>query len=80
MPKLKKLNLTKGEGHKHPDIKIGDIQYLCKIDGSWYAGNFYEEWFGLNFNGWLGTTRQYDKPGENHSTWEEIYEIVNEVV
>jgi hypothetical protein len=77
MPKLKKIDLTKGKDHRNPEINA-DTPYLCKIDNEWYAGTFSSEWFGLSFNGWLGTPYQYDQPGTNHSDWQEVWEIVEE--
>lgn len=72
--KLKELDLTKGEGHNHPDIDINKT-YLCKIDGNYFAGTFNIQWYGLNFNGWW-CGLQYDKPGTNSSSWERIWEII----
>jgi len=77
---LKELDLTLGEGHEHPDIKIGKDSpfYLCKIRGRFYAGRFGRQWFGLNFHGFTSVcgSIQYDKPGTNRSGWEGIWEIV----
>jgi len=63
--------------HKHPDIKAGRIFYLVKWDGRYYAGRFSEQWYGLNFQGWVNPAGlQYDAPGANHSLWQEVWEIV----
>lgn len=77
MPKLKKLDLTKGKDSNHPDIRT-DTDYLCKIGERWYAGEFSKQWFGWSFDGWLGTPYQYDQPGTNSSDWKEIWEIIEE--
>lgn len=74
-PKLIKIDLTKGEGHKHPDFNDKD-QFLIKHDGTWYAGWFGKQWYGWNFGPWVnGVGVQYDKPGTNSSEWEEVYLI-----
>ncbi len=80
-PKLEKVNLWKGSNkdyHNHPDIKTDGTQYLIKHRGQYFAGRFYEVWFGLNFHGWHGTPLQYDKPGCNRSGWEAVWEIIEE--
>lgn len=73
--KLIPLDLTRGEGHHHPDIRVDGTSYLVKHRGRWMAGTFGTVWFGLNFHGWLAPL-QYDQPGTNRSGWEEIHEIV----
>lgn len=81
--KLIELDLTKGEGHKHPDIKTDGRQYLVALTGCnntgtrFYAGSFTKEWYGLNFTGWVNHL-QYDKPGTNCSRYERIWEIIDE--
>ena len=65
------LDLTKGAGHEHPDIVIG-LNYLCKINGQWWFGQFNRQWYGLNFNGRFDAGTQYDKPGTNASEWQRI--------
>ena len=72
--RFKSLDLTKGEGHEHPDIKE-NTQYFAKIYGKFWQGTFNREWYGWNFNGWVNHL-QYDKPGTNRSDWEEIWEIL----
>jgi len=81
MIELVELDLTKTGGNGqyatqcHPDIKPG-IQYLCLIGGTYFAGNFQEVWYGLNFLGWDNEVGlQYDAPGTNSSRWERIWEI-----
>jgi hypothetical protein len=71
------IDLTKGEGNKHPDIKTDGTLYMCKIGGGWFMGAFDQVWFGLNFKGWLNPTAglQYDKPGTNSSRWERVIEL-----
>lgn len=73
---LKEVDLSRGDGHKHPDIKLYPTQYLVKIGQGFYAGTFTEVWFGLSFNGWNGTPYQYDSPGTNSSDWKRIWEII----
>lgn len=68
------IDLTKGEGHNHPDIIIGE-KYICKINNCWYMGTFDKQWYGLNFNGWLNHL-QYDKPHTNASKWQRIIHCV----
>jgi len=75
-PKLVPLDLRKGEGHEHPDIKTDGTQYLCEIGKGWYAGGFNRQWYGLNFDGWAWNSLQYDKPGTNASNWKQVFEMV----
>ena len=75
MPKLKRINLNKGDGHNHPDIKVGErFTYLAKIDGEWFVGHFDRQWYGLNFDGWYNHL-QFDTPGTNCSNWQELYQL-----
>lgn len=75
-PFLMPIDLTKGDGHHHPDIRPGRTQYLVLIDGRYYAGTFSEQWYGLNFcPAWGANSHQYDKPGTNYSGWEAVWEI-----
>jgi len=60
----------------HPDIKPGKTQYLCKIDGRFYADSFSMEWYGLNFNGCYDAGLQFDPPGVNRSRWQAVWEII----
>lgn len=69
------IDLTKGDERYHPDIHTDGRQYLVRIDGRFWAGNFHEQWFGLSFWGWNGRSYQYDQPGTNHSGWEAVWEI-----
>lgn len=74
--KLKKIDLSKGQGHNHPDIKIG-VNYLAVRDGGWMAaGIFDRQWYGLHFDGFHSCGLQFDTPGTNYSDWKELYEIV----
>ena len=73
--KLKRIDLTRGEGHNHPDIKTDGTPYLTKYDGYFYAGTFDEEWFGLTFEGWHSPL-QFDAPDTNYSEWTDLWEIV----
>lgn len=74
--KLKKINLKKGNGHNHPDIKIGRTKYLAKIGGALFVGSFRREWYGLFFDGWNHRGIQFDTPGTNSSTWESLWQII----
>jgi len=74
--RLVQLDLTKNDGHHHPDIRVDGTSYLVKHRGQWFAGTFSTAWFGLKFNGWYGVPLQYDQPGTNMSGWEEIHEII----
>lgn len=71
--KLEKINLKKGNGHYHPDIKTGRVLYLAKIHNSWFIGTFDMQWYGLNFQ---GCDIQFDTPGTNASEWQELYRLV----
>jgi len=54
-PKLVSIDLSKGNGHTHPDICLGK-RYLAKIGGEFYTGRFSKQWYGFNFNdGWGGS-------------------------
>lgn len=64
-----------GGCHDHPKISCKK-NYLAKIGGSFYAGKFNRQWFGLNFDGWIGGSLQYDTPGTNSSDWQQLWEIV----
>lgn len=73
---LKQLDLSLSKKHEHPDIKTDETEYLCKIDGDFFAGRFSRQWYGLNFDGWINPAGlQFDAPGQNASMWQEIYEI-----
>lgn len=74
--KLKKINLSKGDGHNHPDIKCGKVKYLAKINGELFTGSFTREWYGLNFDGWHDIGIQFDTPGTNGSDWEALWRIM----
>lgn len=75
-PKLISIDLSKGDGSNHPDIRLGK-RYLAKIDGVFYTGKFSKQWYGFNFDdGWGRSGHQFDTPGTNSSSWEELYEIV----
>lgn len=79
--KLKPIDLNKcckkkgGDGFCwHPHINKNK-QYLAKIDGDYFAGNFSEQWYGWSFNGWGENGLQLDKPGTNKSRWKGLWEI-----
>jgi hypothetical protein len=77
-PKLKPIDLTKGEDSKHPDIKTGTT-YLARIGGTYHVGKFSKQWYGWNFDGWShnpGVGLQFDTPGTNNSKWQGLWEIV----
>jgi hypothetical protein len=77
-PKLVPIDLSKGNGHNHPDICLGK-RYLAKIGGEFYTGRFSKQWYGFNFNdGWGCSGHQFDTPGTNCSNLEELYEIVKQ--
>jgi hypothetical protein len=73
-PKLIAIDLTKGENRNHPDIKLNK-DYLVLYNGTFYAGQFGREWYGLNFQAIYDAGCQYDKPGTNSSLWQAIWEI-----
>ena len=77
--KLIPIDLAKGENQTHSDIRTDGTTYLCKIRGLWFAGTFENEWYGLNFIGWINPVGlQYDKPRTNASRWESVFELVEE--
>lgn len=70
------INLMKGDGNEHPDIKTDGTLYMCRIGGGWFMGAFDRQWFGLSFKGWLNPAGlQFDKPGTNASRWERVIEV-----
>lgn len=59
----------------HKDIKESK-QYLAKIDGYYFVGEFFTVWYGWSFDGWGGGGGlQLDNPGTNSSMWEGLWEI-----
>lgn len=76
-PRLVKIDLTKGEGNNHPDIKTDGTNYLVRHRGTLHIGPFSKQWYGLNFDGWRHNPCgvQYDKPGTNASGFEQMWEI-----
>jgi hypothetical protein len=72
-PELVVIDLRRGDGHEHPDIKVGK-SYLAKIGSGYFAGTFSREWYGWNFNGWHYGL-QLDKPGTNGSEWKALWRI-----
>lgn len=75
-PALRQVDLFRGDGHNHPDIKTDGTYYLAQIDGRYWSGCFVTQWYGLYFiGGALGF--QYDTPGTNSSMWEALWEIVD---
>jgi hypothetical protein len=73
--KTRRLDLTKGDKHNHPDIVVGDM-YLVRIDKQWFLGQFSTQRYGLHFGPWInGVGLQYDTPGSNSSSWEAICEF-----
>ena len=78
MPKLVQVDLSRADKHRCPGIIPGKT-YLVKVHGEWYAGSFEEQWYGLNFLGIQnGAGLQFDAPGFNFSSWEEVYEIYDD--
>lgn len=73
-PKLVEVDLTRAKEHRCPGIEVGP-DYLCQINGRLFAGRFSEQWFGLNFDGWLNVGLQFDAPGWNRSMWERVWRI-----
>ena len=73
-PVLVPVDLMRGEESNHPDINTRS-QYLAKIDGQYFAGQFSKVWFGWNFDGWHDVGLQLDKPGTNSSEWQALWEI-----
>lgn len=78
--KLREIDLTKKgrTGHDHPDIKPWPTQYLCRINKRFFAGYFTRLHFGWSFSGWFGGPLQYDRPGTNSSSWERLWEIIDD--
>ena len=76
--KVKKLDMSKANGHNHPDIKPNKGLYLCGFTGGygWHIGRFSKQWYGLNFDGIYDAGLQFDAPGQNASDWREIWEIL----
>ena len=76
-PKLKWIDLSKGDGHKHPDIKAdGKTHYLAVIHGALFSGTFTKQHYGLNFDdGWGASGHQFDTPGTNASDWHALWEL-----
>ncbi|MFA5398333.1 MAG: hypothetical protein WC346_20135 [Methanogenium sp.] len=72
--KLKEIDLSKGDGHNHPDIVIGQL-YLCKVWYTYEVGYFTRQWYGLNFSGIFPAGVQFDTPGTNNSHWEHIWKF-----
>jgi hypothetical protein len=64
------MDLSKGEGHHHPDINQVD-KYLCLISDQWYFGTFSLQWYGLYFSNVV----QYDQPGTNSSRWQRVLQL-----
>lgn len=79
MPKLKKIDLSKSYKKAEKTFCPGinsRSDFLAKINNQWFAGKFSKEWYGWNFDGWFGVGLQFDPPGTNGSTWQELYEIL----
>jgi len=81
--KLIPIDLSKGDEHHHPDIKTDGTPYLILYFGSFAAGIFHEQWYGLNFQGGVAWNCQFDTPGSNGDTeenprWQGIWEIVDD--
>lgn len=72
-----RVNLRRGKGHDHPDIKSGQ-HYLARIWGVWWFGTFSREWFGWAFNCGFGASGsiQFDAPGSNGSKWTALYKVI----
>lgn len=68
------VDMSKAKGHEHPDISE-DKEYLILFDGSLYVGTFSRQWYGWNFNGVYDAGAQFDEPGTNASSWQQIWEI-----
>lgn len=77
MPTLTPIDLSKSDRHEHPDIKTDGMQYLVKFSSEecYYLGTFSRQWYGLNFNNWGVSGRQFDAPGYNHSSWEAVWRL-----
>lgn len=73
-PKLIPLDMSKSKKNSHPDINSKD-SYLILHDGQYFAGSFSKTWFGWTFNGWYGTSLQFDAPNTNASCWQQIWKI-----
>jgi len=75
-PRLVAIDLSKGDGHQHPDITaVG--QYLALIGGSYHCGRFVRVWFGWSFDCGFGASGsiQFDAPGSNASRWQGLWRI-----
>jgi len=75
--KLKKIDLTKGIEHSHPDLRCDGTYYLVDWSGHLIVGTFSKVWFGLNFEWfWGASSIQFDAPGFNSSGWRKVWEII----
>jgi hypothetical protein len=73
---LEEIDLSKGDGHYHPDINTKDY-YLGIFHGTSSIGRFSKQWYGLNFDcQWGNYGIQFDTPGTNGSDWQKLYRIV----
>jgi len=73
-----RINLRRGQGSNHPDIKTGRTRYIARIGRKWYRGTFTREWYGVNFSALtddFGAGLQFDTPGTNASEWRELWEV-----
>lgn len=73
-PKLIPIDMSKSNGHYHPDINNKDT-YLCLIGDVYHCGKFSKQWYGWSFFGWYGTSLQFDTPDSNSSEWQQIWKI-----
>lgn len=75
-PTLVSVDLSRGERHDHPDIRLGQM-YLARWDGDLFLGQFTRQHYGLNFSCDFGASGgfQFDTPGYNHSLWEALWEV-----
>lgn len=76
MIKLKRLDLTLGEGHYHPDFIQGHDYLIVRNNSSVHFGKADKVHFGWTF--YVGWHLQYDKPGTNSSKITDIYEVIFE--
>ena len=71
--KLKKIRLPIHE----KNFKPTSSSYLAKIEGHWYTGKFYAQWYGWVFDaGFLSPQVSYHVNGYSDPEWEKLYEII----
>jgi hypothetical protein len=83
--RLEEIDLTKGDGHEHPDFNTEDYFLVKKrwssdVRPDYFFGKFNRQWYGWNFHCRFGVSGgfQYDKPGTNSSSWVAVWRMIEE--